>query len=171
MGGNEASEESGDARRWAAVEEATELIHEQRFREALVELRRILSEDAHNAYAYHYLGKAFAETGEIEAARDAYVAALKLAPRHLGARVALSHVLRMVGDFRGSVREAMAALSQAPGDGDALFALGLAHHARGEDGAAIAALEAFLETRPDVLPAAQARSLLASLKPPEESDD
>ena len=58
-----------------------------------------------NAYAYFFLGVAFFSTGEIAPARDAYSACLKLAPDHLGARVAMSHVLRILGDLRGAVRE------------------------------------------------------------------
>jgi Tfp pilus assembly protein PilF len=152
-----------DRARWTAVEEATELLHEERYREAMVELRGVLEADPMNAYAYHFLGVAFFEVGEIEAARDAYQACLRLAPKYLGARVALAHVLRILGDSRGAVREGMAALSQAPGDPDALYALALAHQARGDDGAARKYLEAFLDTNPEFEVAVEARGLLASL--------
>ena len=130
------------------MEEATELLHEERFREALVELRRVLQSDPRNAYAYYFLGIALFEVGEIEPARDAYIACLKLAPTHLGARVALVHVLRMTGDSRGAIREGLMALSQAPGDPDALHAIGLAYHARGDEAAAIKYLDAFLGDQP-----------------------
>jgi Tfp pilus assembly protein PilF len=152
-----------DGARWSAVEEAVELLHEERFREAMVELRRVLEADPQNAYAYHFLGLAFFEVGELEAARDAYAACLRLAPRYLGARVALAHVLRSLGDTRGALREGLAALSQAPGDGDALYALALAHHARGDESAARKYLEAFLEAGPEFEVAVEARGLLASL--------
>ncbi len=155
--------DADDAAQWSAVEEATELLHEERYREAMVELRRVLQADPKNAYAYYYLGVAFYEVGELEPSRDAYTAALKLAPKHLGARVALSHVLRQMGDVRGALREGMAALSQAPGDGEALYALGLAHHARGDDAAARRYLEAFLETNPELEVALETRGLLAQL--------
>jgi Flp pilus assembly protein TadD len=153
-----------DAARWTAVEEATELLHEERFREAMVELRAALQADPQNAYAYHFLGVAFFEIGELEAARDAYLAALKLAPTHLGARVALSHVLRMLGDVRGSVREGLATLSQAPADPDALHAVGLAYHARGDFVAARKYLQAFLESGPEFEVGLEVRGLLASLE-------
>jgi Flp pilus assembly protein TadD len=161
------SEDSDDTKvdgaRWSAVEEATELLHEERFREAMVELRRVLEADPQNAYAYHFLGVAFFEVGELEAARDAYSACLRLAPRYLGARVALCHVLRSLGDTRGALREGMAALSLSPGDPDALHAIALAHQARGDDSAARKYLEAFLETNPEFEVAVEARGLLASL--------
>ena len=152
-----------DAARWSAVEEATELLHEERFREAMVELRRALEADPRNAYAYYFLGVAFFEVGEVEAARDAYAACLKLAPEHLGARVALSHVLRMRGDVRGAIREGMAALAQAPGDPDALHAVGLAYHARGDGAAAKKYLEAFLATGPELEVGLETRALLAAI--------
>ena len=152
-----------DSARWSAVEEATELLHEERYREAMAELRRVLQSDPQNAYAYHYLGVAFFEVGEHEAARDAYTACLKLAPKHLGARVALCHVLRMTGDLRGALREGTAALSQSPGDSDALYALGLAYHARGDEAAARKYFEAFLEAGPEFEVAVEVRALLAEM--------
>ena len=161
-----------DGQRWEAVEEATELLHEERFREAMVELRRVLEGDPRNAYAYNFLGVAFFEVGEIEPARDAYQAALRISPQYLGARVALSHVLRTLGDSRGAIREGMAALSQSPGDPDALHAIGLAHHARGDDAAARKYLEAYLETKPEFEVAVEVRGLLGSIGggPPPRSD-
>jgi len=152
-----------DGAHWSAVEEAAELLQEERFREAIVELRRVLEADKANPYAFYFLGVAFFEVGEIEAARDAYSACLKLAPGHLGARVALSHVLRILGDARGGVREGLAALSRAPGDPDALHAVGLAHHAYGDDTAARKYLEAFLASGPEFEVAVEVRALLASL--------
>ena len=167
--------QSADAARWSAVEEAAELLNEERFREAMIELRAVLESDPINPYAYYFLGVAFFEVGEVEAARDAYAACLKLAPKYLGARVAQSHVLRMLGDTRSAVREGMAALSQSPGDPDALYALALAYHARGENSAARKYLEAFLDTNPEFEVAVETRALLASLgggpQPVAEDDD
>lgn len=74
-------DEQRDGIRWSAVEEATELLHEERFKEALVELRRVLQSDPRNAYAYYFIGIALFEVGEIEPARDAYIACLSLLPR------------------------------------------------------------------------------------------
>jgi tetratricopeptide (TPR) repeat protein len=155
--------DAADRAHWTAVEEATELLHEERFREALAELRKVLAADARNPYAYFFLGVAFFEVGEIEAARDAYEACLKLAPKHLGARVALTHVRRALGDVRGAIREGMAALSLAPRDGDALYATGLAYKARGDDAAARRYLEAFLGTHPEFEIATEVKGMLAEM--------
>ena len=38
-------DELRDRTHWSAVEEATELLHEERFREAMVELRRVILAD------------------------------------------------------------------------------------------------------------------------------
>jgi len=163
-----------DAAHWIAVEEATELLHEERYREAMEELRAALDRDPRNPYAYYFLGVAFFEVGEVEPARDAYVACLKIAPTHLGARIALCHVLRMLGDIRGAIREGLDALSRAPGDADALYAVGLAYHARGEDPAARKYLEAFLATHPEFEVEVETRALLESIPggpPPPKSED
>ncbi|HEY8038603.1 MAG TPA: tetratricopeptide repeat protein [Polyangiaceae bacterium] len=156
-------QEQRDRGHWEAVEEATELLHEERYREAMVELKRALEVDPRNPYAYYFLGIAFFEVGELEPARDAYAAAVKLAPAHLGARVALCHVLRLTGDLRGAIREGMAALAVAPGDPDALYAVGLAYHARGDDAAARKYLEAFLATNPEFEVGVETRALLEGL--------
>jgi Flp pilus assembly protein TadD len=155
--------EPTDAGRWTAVEEATELLHEERFRDAMVELRRVLVTDPQNAYAYHFLGVAFFEMGEIEAARDAYAACLKLAPAHLGARVALCHVLRILGNLRDALREGTAALSRSPGDPDALHALGLVYLARGDEVAARKYLEEFLAAGAEFEVELEVRALLESM--------
>ena len=155
-----------DAAHWAAVEEATELLHEERFREALEALREVLTKDPENPYAFFFLGQALYEVGEIEASRDAYRAALRLAPAHLGARVALTHVLRKLGDSRGAVSEGLVALEQAPTDGDVLYALGLAYLSRGDDVAARRHLEAFLRADPELETRIEVEGLLQAMDGP-----
>ena len=152
-----------DRAHWSAVEEATELLHEERFREALVALRDVARADGTNPYAFYFMGIALFEAGELEAARGAYSAALKLAPRHLGARIALAHVLRMLGDTRAALKEGLSALSQAPGDGEVLHAIGLVYLARGETAAARKYLEAFLATNPEFEAAEEVRQAIVSL--------
>jgi tetratricopeptide (TPR) repeat protein len=134
---------------WAAVEEATELLNEERYHDALTALKTVLETDPTNGYAFFYTGVALYECGEIAAARDGYLACLKLYPRHLGARIALSHVERALGNTREAIKVGLIALEQAPGDGDALHAVGLAYHARGEHVPARRYLTAFLETNPE----------------------
>lgn len=153
-----------DAKRWEAVEEATELLHEERFREALVELREAIKKDPSNPYAYYFLGVGLFEVGELEAARDAYRATLKLAPTHLGARVALTHVLRQLGDLREALKEGTQALSQSPGDADALHAVGLVYLARGDKTSARKYLEAFLDARPEFEAGLEVKQILEGLK-------
>ncbi len=156
-------DDARDGDRWTAVEEAVELLHEERYHDALYALREVLKADPQNAYAFHHLGIALFETGQMEPARDAYRAALRLAPAHLGARVALSHVLRMLGDLRSAIGEAEEALRRAPTDGDALHAAGLAHAARGDKQAATRYLEAFLRSNPEFEAATEVRGVLEML--------
>lgn len=153
-----------DAVHWEAVEDATDLMHEERFHEALVVLRKIIQDDPTNPYAFFFLGQALYEVGELEPSRDAYRAALKLAPRHLGARVALTHVLRKLGDHREAIKEGAIALDQAPADSDALYALGLAYLARGDEPAARRHLEAFLKTKPELEVRLEVEAILEAMK-------
>ncbi len=165
--------EDDDKAYWDAVEEATELLHEERFREALVALREVIQKTPQNPYAYYFLGIGLYEVGELEAARDAYRACLRLAPDHLGSRVALSHVLRQLGDAKEAIKEGTKALSQAPGDGEALHAVGLAYVERGDDAAARKYLEAFLATKPELEVAVEVRAILARLtqeRPPSDEN-
>ena len=152
-----------NAREWEEVEEAVELLHDERFQDALYALRDAIKKNPKNPYAYYFLGVALFETAQAEPARDAYRAALKLSPGYLGARVSLSHVLRMLGDLRGAIAEAEEALRRTPGDGDALHAAGLAHAARGDNVAARRYLNAFLASNPEFEAATEARSILATL--------
>ena len=154
-----------DAKHWEEVEEASELLHEEKFEEALFTLRDVIKANPRNPYAYHLLGIALFETAQPEAARDAYRAAVRLSPGYLGARVALSHVLRMLGDIRGSIAEAEEALRKSPEDGDALHAAGLAHAARGDNEAARRYLRAFLSKNPEFEAATEVRAILETLEP------
>lgn len=164
MSSNE-QREPADLAHWDAVEEATELLHEEEYHRALGVLRDVIKADPKNPYAYYFLGIALYEVGELEAARDAYRACSVIAPKHLGARVHLSHTLRELGDAKAAIKEGMEALSLAPGDADALHAVGLAYLARGDDAAGRKYLEAFLEARPEFEAATEVRGILASLGP------
>jgi Flp pilus assembly protein TadD len=155
--------DEADHAHWDAVEEATELLHAERFQDALVELRDVIKKDPSNPYAFYFLGVALFESGELEAARDAYRACLRVAPAHLGAKVALSHVLRTLGDAKGALSEATAALEQSPSDGDALHAVGLAHLARGDKVSARRYLTGFLGTKPELEVQLEVKGILESL--------
>src|SRR5262252_4014400 len=152
-----------DATHWEEVEEATELLHDERYQDALYFLRDVIKAHPTNPYAYYFLGIGLFETAQLKAARDAYRAAVRLAPAYLGARVSLSHVLRMLGDLRGSIAEADESLRRYPQSPDALHAAGLAHAARGDNHAARRFLEAYLATQPELEAATEARAVLETL--------
>ncbi len=159
-----------DVAHWNAVEEATELIREERYREAMVELRAALQADPKNPYAYHYLGVAFYELKNLEASRDAYRAAVRVSPDYLGARVALSHVLRMLGDSDGALNEAREALRRFPKDGEALHAAGLANAAKGNRREARKQLEGYLGQNPEFEAQQEVRQILEMLGLGEEGE-
>jgi tetratricopeptide (TPR) repeat protein len=153
-----------DAAHWEAVEEAAEMMHEERFHEALRVLHEIIKADPTNAYAFFFTGQALYEVGELEPARDAYRAVLNLAPKHLGARIAITHVERKLGRHREAIKEGMMAVDQAPQDADALYAVGLAYAARGDNPAARRYLEAFLKAKPELETALEVEALLANME-------
>lgn len=160
------AEVEADHARWDAVEEAAELLHEERYHEALLALREVLQNDPGNAYGFYFLAIVMYESGELESARDAYKACLRIAPSHLGARVALCHVLRALGDLRGAIKEGLGALTQEPGDADALHAVGLAYYARGDKDAARKYLAAFLAAKPEFEVATEVRAMLDAIDAP-----
>ncbi len=155
--------EARDHTHWESVEEAAGLLEEARFEEALQELKRVIQKDPNNPYAYHLLGGAFHEVGQIDASRDAYLAAIRVSPEHLGSRVALANVLRQLGDHAGAEREAKEALRRFPKDGDALHALGLAQAARGNRKEARKNLQGFLDASPEFEAAQEVRGILEML--------
>ncbi len=144
-----------DAAYWDAVDEATELLREARYPEAMIALRDVIKAQPNNPYAYNYLGVAFFEIKNLPAARDAYRAAVRVAPSYLGARVALSNVLRLMGDARAALAH--------PKDGDALHAAGLANAAIGNRQEARKQLEGYLGQGPEFEAQQEVRQILEML--------
>ena len=143
------SNDARDHAHWDAVEEVAELLHEERFQEALVALRDVLRADGKNPYAFYFLGIALYETGQLEVARDAYRASASRSRRGTsarGSRWCTCHARSVT--FAARSRKGRWRWPTAPGDGDVLHALGLAHLARGGyNAAARRYLEAFLRKR------------------------
>jgi tetratricopeptide (TPR) repeat protein len=78
--------------------------------------------------------------------------------------VALGHTLRMLGRYDQALRMGREVLARKADDGDALHLMGLVHYARGDEAAAIDYLNRFLETRPELEAAQEARGLLEILE-------
>lgn len=152
-----------DAEKWDAVDEASELLQEGSFEEGLTELKRVIQADAMNPYAYNLLGICLFELKQLEPARDAFAAAIKVSPDYLGARIALSHVYRELKQPLAAIREAKEALLRFPGDGEAQHALGLAEAARGNRPDARKHLQGFLESNPEFEAAQEVRQILEML--------
>lgn len=155
--------DSLDAEHWQAVEQATELLLEGEPHQALVCLRDVVKKNPRNPYAFYYIGTAMFELGRFDAAIDAYEAALRISPKYLAARVGLSHCLRIEGDLRQAIAQARIALQHETGDGDALFALGLALASSGDRRGAIDALQAFVQTGPELEIRLEAGAMLEKL--------
>ncbi|EYF00327.1 Hypothetical protein CAP_0939 [Chondromyces apiculatus DSM 436] len=159
-----------DAAHWDAVEEAAELLQEHRYQDALSNLRDVIQKDAGNPYAYFFVGQAMWELDQVEPARDAYRAAVHLSPNYLGARVSLSHALRRLGDTQGALGQAQEARRRFPDDPDALYALGMAHAARGQRFLARKHLQGFLDTNPEVEAKQEVQQVLQMLGIGNEGD-
>ena len=138
--------------------------------EAMLALRDVLKAQPNNPYAYNYLGVAFFEIKNLEGARDAYRAAVRLAPGFFGARVALSHVLRMLGEPDAALAEAREALRRFPKDGEAMHAAGLAHAAKGNRKEAKQQLEGFLQQGAELEAQHEVRQILEMLGLGEEGE-
>jgi tetratricopeptide (TPR) repeat protein len=170
MGSGSEGDPRKDAAYWDAVEEATELLQMEQIPMAMLLLRDVIKEQPNNPYAYNYLGVAFFEIKNLEGARDAYKAAVRLSPGYLGARVALSHTLRLMGDVDGALREAREALRRSPKDPDALYAAGIANAAKGNRGEARKQLEGFLGGKPEFEAQTEVRQILEMLGLGEEGE-
>jgi tetratricopeptide (TPR) repeat protein len=162
--------EERDSARWEAVEEASELVAERSFEEALRALKAVVEKDAQNAYAYNLMGAVFWELKQLEPARDAFRAAVLSSPSYLGARVSLSHTLRRLRDPVQAEREARLAIARAGDDGDAHHALGLALLAQGKRDLARRSLAIFLDSKPEFEAAQEVRGILAMMEEGSEGE-
>jgi Flp pilus assembly protein TadD len=162
--------EERESKQWDAVEEGVGLLEDRQFEAGLLELKKVVESDPNNAYAYNLIGKALWELGKIEPARDAFKASVLLSPNFLGARVALSHAQRRLGEASLAEREARIALTRFPDDGEAYHALGLALAAQGERQEARECLNRFLATKPEFEIATEVRGVLAMLDEGEEGE-
>lgn len=154
---------SDDGEKWEAAQEGAELLRDGDADASIRELERVIELDPRNEYAFFFLGSAHFEKGAFDKALKAYLEALQIAPKYLGAMVSVGHALRMLGRHQESIRMARQILALAPDDGDALYLLGLAHYARGERAAATEYLQRFLGTRPEVEVANEVQGLLQVL--------
>lgn len=144
-----AAREARDRAHWEAVDDATELLREGAYEEALTQLRDVIKADPHNPYAYYFSGVGLWELSQLEPARDAFRAAVAISPGYVGARASLAAVLHRLGDHAAAVREGESALRVAPESPDALYAVGQAYLALGDRDAAAHYLERFVRTKPE----------------------
>jgi cytochrome c-type biogenesis protein CcmH/NrfG len=159
-----------DEANWEQVEDAAELLQQHDVERALLALRTVLRQNPDNPYAFDLLGTAFFEAHKFAEAADAYRAAVRIAPDFLGARVGLSHALRVSGDARGALEAAKAALARFPKDGESHHAAGLAHAALGQRSAAKKELEGFLASGAEFEAATEVRQILEVLGLGEEGE-
>ena len=158
---------------WESVEEAAELIGDREYDQALVSLHELLTREPDNEYAYYYLGVAHYELEQYDKALKAYVKALEIAPTYIGAMLHAGHTLRALGRYPEAMRMGQQILLRQPDDADALFLIGAAAFARGEDAKAKDFLQRFLQTSPEIEVATEVEGMLQLIRArdPRQSPD
>ena len=159
------SDAQTDAAHWDAVELATELLLEDQPSQALVELGNVLKADPTNAYAYHYTAVALVELRKLQAASEAYRAAVRLAPAYVAARLGLCHTLRELGELQDALAVAKDALKDFADDGEVHYAAAYAHLALGQTAPARRHLQRYVDSQPELESRLEAQALLDSLEP------
>jgi tetratricopeptide (TPR) repeat protein len=149
---------------WDAAQEGAELVREGEYARAVFVLSDLIARDPDNEYGYYYLGCAHYELEQFDKALKAYVKALELVPTYLGAMVHAGHTLRMLGRYNEAIRMANEVLARAPGDSDALFLIGAASFARGDNARAKEFLERFLHTNPELEIATEVEGMLQVIR-------
>jgi tetratricopeptide (TPR) repeat protein len=134
---------------WDAAQEGAELIAAGDPEAARRMLEALAQAQPNNEYAFFFLGAAHFELGNFDKALAAYVKTLELAPGYAGAMINAGHTLRMLGRYEQAIRMGREVLARDKHDPDALFLLGTAHYARGDNAASQGYLERLLETRPE----------------------
>lgn len=155
------ADETGD--RWEAAQEGAELLREGEADAAVLELERVVVADPENEYAFFFLGSAHFEKGRFDKATKAFLEALRIAPSYTGALVSLGHALRLSNRLTEALKVGHQVLGRDPMDTAGLHLMGLTHYARGEAAAAKRYLERFLDSKPEVEAAQEARGLLQIL--------
>lgn len=157
-------EPTDDGARWDAIDEALELLREERVDEALPVLRAVIERDPGNAYAHFHLGTALASQGKHGPALVALSEAERRAPGYLGAAVARGWCLHEMGRFREAVQAGERCLGMQADDPDALHLLALSHAELGEPREAAGYLERYLQGHLTVEERFEADALLQALR-------
>jgi len=134
---------------WESAQEGAELLAEGEFDHALQVLGAVLEAEPDNEYAHFFVGNVHFEREEHVQALRAFLTALELAPRFLGAMINTGQTLRMLGRYGEAIRMGKQALSVSEQDADALYLIGVCHFARGDNENATSFLRRFLDTRPE----------------------
>ncbi|MEY4579895.1 MAG: hypothetical protein RL701_4598, partial [Pseudomonadota bacterium] len=145
---------------WESAQDGAELVGEGEPEQALQLLGELVAREPDNEYAYFWMGAAYYELEQYDHALKAYLTALKIKPNYVGAMVHVGHSLRMMGRYTEAIRMAQQVLLRAKDDSDALFLIGAASFALGEDAPARQYLERFLHTNPELEVAHEVRGML-----------
>jgi len=149
---------------WDAVEEAVELLHDERVEEALPLLRAALERDPGNVYAHFHLGTALASQGKHGPALAALTEAERRESSYLGAVVARGWCLHELGRFAEAVQAGERALALHADDPDGLHLMALSYAELARPREAVACLERYLKSNLTVEARFDADALLEALR-------
>lgn len=153
-----------DRAHWDSAEEGAELVSEGEYTAAIAALTEVVAREPDNPYALFFLGAALFETGDLQRALKAYLAALQVRPEYLGALIGAGWALHSMGRYREAVKVGRQLLLKAKDDPDGLYLLGLCHYAMGDAAAALGYLNRFLNTRPEIEVAMEVEGLVKVLR-------
>ena len=161
---SDSAQSEQDSERWDAAQVGADLLTEGLADEAARELEALVARDPDNEYAWFFLGSVRYEQERYADAMRAYVRALECKPEYPGAMLHLGHTMRMLGHHAHAIRLGKQLLARDAEDPDALYLLGTASFAHGDDAAARGYLERFVATRPEPEAMIEATGMLQVLR-------
>ena len=121
----------------AAIVRAAAQAHAQRFHEAELALRQVLTTDSENAALHFALGAMLRQQGNFDEAFEEFSRSAQLMPDFPENHSALAYIFYLVDDGPNAIAEARTALSMDPQNAEAYQFLGLALYSNGKYGAAV----------------------------------
>jgi len=121
----------------AAIVQAAAQAHAQRFHEAELALRQVLTTDSENAALHFALGAMLRQQGNFDEAFEEFSRSAQLMPDFPENHSALAYIFYLVDDGPNAIAEARTALSMDPQNAEAYQFLGLALYSNGKYGAAV----------------------------------
>ena len=96
----------------------------KKYPESILEFTKSISIDTENAEAYNNLASVLRDTGDIKAAKGAYLTAVKLKPNYAAAHNNLGSIFSIDGDYKAALEHLLMAIKLQPDNYQAFFEIG-----------------------------------------------